>query len=173
MADSDNLWYHGTQDTGLTKFSPLEDIVTVNGNDMGSGTYITRDKEWASEYGFPYSHPDARDYLPDPRSAEGRDWISEARLGRVLSVQFHPRNPAYYDPDKDMGHEYDQADAAYKAGHDAFIHRSGDRDRVALSFEPHKNLTVVRVDKFEDIDVDRRDPRTFLEEESGRQGNYY
>ena len=148
-SEHEHLWYHGTEDPGdlpETGFKKLGDArIGDNGSDMGHGTYLTRDRSWAEEYAFRGDNGPNAD-VPEPGTYERDDWEQAAAVGRVLAVQFQPKNPAYYDRSKGAPREFEQAEAARKAGHDAIM-----SDNVAVSFEPHKNAKIVKSMAYQDL----------------------
>lgn len=147
--ESEQLWYHGTQypaDWHETGFKKPKDVQGAgqNGSDAGEGTYLTSDRSWAEEHAFGLDGVDAG--VPEPGSSEREEWRDSTAAGRVLSVQFRPKNPAYYDYSKGSPDEYSQAKAARKAGHDAIV-----GDQLAVSFKPHKNAKIVKAMTYQDL----------------------
>jgi hypothetical protein len=145
-SENEHLWYHGTEDSGLTEFKSLKKAQTGdNGSDMGEGTYLTRDRSWAEEHAFRGGNGPSSD-VPHPDSWEREEWEDSAHNGRILAVQFQPKNPARFDYSKGAPREYEQAEAARKAGHDAIM-----SDNVAVSFKPHKNAKIVKSMAYQDL----------------------
>lgn len=145
-SDNEHLWYHGTRDNWADKspqFQPPDQTrgVGVNGSDMGFGTYLTRDRDWAAEHAFGITGTEA-----PTDSYEQEMWLEDTKVGRVLSVQFQPRNPARFHYGEGAPREQEQAEAARKAGHDAIV-----SDSVAVSFEPHRNAQIAKVNTFRDL----------------------
>lgn len=150
---NEHLWYHGTRDNWADQnpqFQPPDKVLGggANGSDMGEGTYFTRDRSWAEEHAF-----GGYGIEPPHDEYEQQEWLAAAKVGRVLSVQFQPRNPAKFQYGKGVPPEYEQAEAARKAGHDAIV-----GDNVAVSFEPHRNARIIKVNRFQDLDWMGRSP---------------
>jgi hypothetical protein len=145
-AEHEHLWYHGTEDPGLTEFRKLKEApIGSNGTDMGEGTYLTRDRSLAEEWAFRGDTGPGAD-VPSPYSAERQEWEHGSRVGRVLGVQFQPKNPARFAYGKGVPDRFEQAEAARKEGHDAIMD-----DNVAVSFKPHKNANIVKRMAYQDL----------------------
>ena len=149
-SENEHLWYHGTEEPGNlaeTGFQKLKHArgLGVNGSDMGVGTYLTNDRSWAEEHAFRGDNGPGAD-IPEPGTYEREEWHDAATNGRVLAVQFQPKNPAQFDYSQGAPRAYEQAKAARKAGHDAIIGNS-----VAVSFKPHKNAKIVKSLAYQDL----------------------